>query len=61
MKKTSKILPVLLLIVLVISMALALSIGVVRIPMETIWQLVKARLGMAEVADIPASYGKEKR
>ena len=57
MKTTSKVLPLLLLIVLLVTMALALSIGVVRIPMETIWQLVKDRLGMAQVTDFPASYG----
>lgn len=57
MKRTSKILPLLLLIVLLFSMVVALSIGVVRIPMDTIWQLAKAQFGHVDTTGLPASYG----
>lgn len=57
MKRTSKILPLLLLIVLLFSMVVALSIGVVRIPMDTIWQLAKAQFSHVDTSGVPASYG----
>ena len=57
MKRISGILPLLLLIVLLFSMVLALTIGVVRIPMETIWLLAMAQFGHSDITGVPASYG----